>query len=248
MALVWQKNVDGKRYEVRSAGQTRRLYTDGVFHSQYNPSAPVTGSVWDLLMLPAFFYPRGVIKRVLVLGVGGGTVLRQLNHFLQPEQIIGIELNPVHLQVARKHFKVEGPNVQLVEGDGGEWLYHYRDEPFDMIIDDLFGEDEGEPQRAVAADSDWVSTLFANLGKQGVITANFASGNELRQSAFVSRAKIARRFNSAFQLTTPYNENAVGAFLRIPATGQQLRDHLRQVPGLNPDRKTCRLRYSLRRI
>ena len=101
MALLWHKQDGNTRYEVRSAGNTRRLYTNGVFHSQYNSTQPVTGSVWDLLLLPAFFLPASSLKRVLVLGVGGGAVIRQLNHFLQPEQIVGVELNPVHLEVAR---------------------------------------------------------------------------------------------------------------------------------------------------
>jgi len=56
---------------VRSAGYSLRLYTDGVFHTQYNPGNPLTGHIWDLLMLPAFFYEPDTIKRVLVLGVGG---------------------------------------------------------------------------------------------------------------------------------------------------------------------------------
>ncbi len=42
---------------MRTAGKTLRLYTDGVFHSQFNPNHAVTGGVWDALMLPAFFYP-----------------------------------------------------------------------------------------------------------------------------------------------------------------------------------------------
>ena len=52
MALLWERRVEGTLYQVRSAGRTRRLYTNGVFHSQYNPVRPVTGSVWDLLLLP----------------------------------------------------------------------------------------------------------------------------------------------------------------------------------------------------
>ncbi len=75
MAIVWSKKVAETRYEVRSAGSPLRLYTDGVFHSQYNPEQLLTGHVWDLLMLPAFFYPKNTIKRVLVLGVGGGAVV-----------------------------------------------------------------------------------------------------------------------------------------------------------------------------
>ena len=55
MAILWQKKIKNTQYEVRSAGQTRRLYTDGVFHSQFNPNRAITGGVWDLLMLPTFF-------------------------------------------------------------------------------------------------------------------------------------------------------------------------------------------------
>ena len=76
MALLWSEQDGDSRYEVRSAGNTRRLYTNGVFHSQYNPNNPVTGSVWDLLLLPAFFLPPGRPRRVLVLGVGGGENIR----------------------------------------------------------------------------------------------------------------------------------------------------------------------------
>ena len=49
MAIVWQDTRDGTHYQVRTAGKTLRLYTDGVLHSQYNPVKRLTGSVWDLL-------------------------------------------------------------------------------------------------------------------------------------------------------------------------------------------------------
>lgn len=101
MAILWQKTIKDTRYEVRTAGQTRRLYTDGVFHSQFNPEHEVTGGVWDVLMLPAFFYPPETIKRVLVLGVGGGAVIHQLQRYIKPEEIIGVELNPVHIMLAK---------------------------------------------------------------------------------------------------------------------------------------------------
>ena len=71
MAVLFEKVANGRVYQVRSAGNSRRLYTDGVFHSQYNPNHIITGSVWDLLFLPSQFYAKGALKRVLVLGVGG---------------------------------------------------------------------------------------------------------------------------------------------------------------------------------
>ncbi|MEN8169321.1 MAG: fused MFS/spermidine synthase [Pseudomonadota bacterium] len=248
MALLWSKQDGDTRYEVRSAGNTRRLYTNGVFHSQYNSRQPVTGSVWDLLLLPAFFLPPDTVRRVLVLGVGGGAVIRQLNHFFSPQQIVGVELNPVHLKVAREFFEVEQENVELYQDDARWWLKRYRGDPFDVIIDDIFTDADGEPQRAVAADGPWMRGLLKHLAPEGVLVCNFGSPQELSECACFWQPSIARRFEAVFQLTTPLYENAIGAFVRQPASSAVLRERLRDVPGLNPDHKSSKLNYRIRKL
>ena len=248
MALLWYKQDGDTRYEVRSAGNTRRLYTNGVFHSQYNPRQPVTGSVWDLLLLPAFFLPPDTVRRVLVLGVGGGAVIRQLNHFLSPQQIVGVELDPVHLKVAREFFDVEQDNVELYREDARWWLKQYRGEPFDMIIDDLFSHAGGDPQRAVVADGPWMRGLLKHLATDGVLVCNFGSPQELKECAYFWQPSIGNKFDVAFQLTTPLYENAIGAFVRQPADSAALRERLRKLPGLNPDHKSSKLNYRIRRL
>lgn len=248
MAILWAKNVNDTRYEVRTAGNTVRLYTNGVFHSQFNPGHPVTGSVWDLLLLPAFFYPPGAIRRVLVLGVGGGAVIRQLEHFVRPREIIGVELNPVHIMIARDFFGVTHKSVSLHRADAVDWIRRYRGAPFDMIIDDLYGEEEGEPVRGVVADKKWVQRLLKLLTSDGVLVSNFVSSTELRSSAYLSEDNIRRRFVSAFSFTTPLYENVVGAFLCRRSSSQQLREHLKQIPELDPTKKSSRLRYNVRTI
>ncbi len=40
MAVLWQKKTAGQHYEVRTAGNSRRLYKNGVCHSQFNPAIP----------------------------------------------------------------------------------------------------------------------------------------------------------------------------------------------------------------
>jgi len=247
VAILWHKQDGDTRYEVRSAGNTRRLYTNGVFHSQYNAAKPVTGSVWDLLLLPAFFRPRQV-RRVLVLGVGGGAVIRQLNHFLQPADIAGVELNPVHLEIAERFFEVEAPNVTLHQADAIWWVKQYRGKPFDLIIDDLFSDNEGDPQRAINADGRWFRRLLKLLAPDGTLVINFGSAEELRACAWFADDHIHNKFPSAFQLTTPLYENAIGAFLRAPADGSVLRKELAAVPALDPARKSCRLNYRIRRL
>ena len=58
----------GTRYEVRSHGASVRLYTNGVFHSQWNEGRPFAGGVWDCLSLPVLYRDPAAVRRVLVLG------------------------------------------------------------------------------------------------------------------------------------------------------------------------------------
>jgi len=248
MALLWQRTVGDTRYEVRSAGRTRRLYSNGVFHSQFNPRRPLTGNLWDLLFLPAFFREPGSIRRVLVLGVGGGAVIRQLRHFVQPDHIVGVDIDAVHLSVARRFFGVRGADVELVRADASRWLAAWRGPGFDMIIDDLFGGSDGEPQRAVPLDGGWARTLLRHLRPQGMLVANFISTAELKRCALCRTPSLRRRVPAVFSLKTPQNENSVGVFLRFAATSGDLRRRLAATPGLRPAAGGSRLRYQIRRI
>ena len=244
MAVLWRQRVGATLYEVRTAGNTRRLYSNGVLHSQYNERRPVTGNVWDLLLLPAFLATRPV-RRVLVLGVGGGAVIRQLQHFVQPERILGVELNPVHLRVARRFFGVQGPGVELQRAEARQWLADYEGPPFDLVIEDLFGERDGQPVRAIAADADWLAGLGRVLAPDGILVMNFPSLRELRAcTALQDRA----RFVSILRLATPQNDNAVGVFLPCTLKNGELQARLRAIPALDARRRACPLRYRLQRL
>jgi len=248
MAIVWSKTVAGRCYEVRSAGKSLRLYTDGVFHSQYNPGQLLTGHVWDLLMLPAFFYPENTVKRVLVLGVGGGAVLHMLRAFVAPHYIAGIELNPQHIYVAKRFFGLKHKTIELIEADAIKWLQCYQGEKFDMIIDDLFGERDGEPVSVVKANRKWFSCMLKQLNNEGVIVRNFINRDELIHSAGLENSYIASKFSSVFQLNSCFNENFVAAYVRKPVSSRQLRKRLINTPGLNPQLKSGRLRYTIRQL
>lgn len=245
MAILWQKTIDKTKYEVRTAGNTRRLYTDGVFHSQYNPSRAITGGIWDLLTLPGLFYPAASIQRVLLLGVGGGAAIHQLQHYIKPAEIIGIELNPVHIMLAKRFFGVSNKQVQLIQADAVAWLENYSGPPFDMIIEDLFTEEKGEPVRAVKANKAWFETLNQHLSEDGMLVMNFISHNDLKNSAAVSYKKISSLFKSRFQFSLSHYENAIGAFLKRGATSQQLRKNINDIDKL---KKSNKLDFTVRKL
>lgn len=248
MAVLFEKVSQGRLYQVRSAGNSRRLYTDGVFHSQYNPNHIVTGSVWDLLFLPTQFYPADAIQRVLVMGVGGGAVIHMLNHFVEPSQIIGIELSGLHVQMAKLYFGLDYPNLEIVKANAIEWIANYDGEPFDLIIDDLYFEQNGEPQRAIDADASWFDMCMSHLSDTGMMVMNFVNYREWRQSAYFQEDFIQTAFPSVYQFATPTCHNSVVGFLGIETETRQLREQLKQQPILNPELARCRLRYAVKKI
>ncbi|MCA0901385.1 methyltransferase domain-containing protein [Microbulbifer agarilyticus] len=241
MAVIWQQQRDGNRYEVRTHGATVRLYTNGVFHTQWNPRDPLKGSLWELLLLPAFFLPPEQVKRVLLLGVGGGALIRLLQTYCSPSQILGVDIDPVHLSVAKRFFEVRDVELvcadartavsDLAAGDGA---------PFDLVVDDLFGHVDGEAQRAIAADPDWCKAILALVGPAGMVVSNFASRRELLDSGWrtpLIGAQLAPA-SGCWTLEHPEYENCIGVFSRIPLDRKDLKLHAPAAlnPG-NPARK-----------
>lgn len=248
MAVIWQKIVDGKQYEVRAAGQTRRLYTDGVFHSQYNPRRSLTGNVWDLLSLPSFFLEASQLRRALVLGVGGGTVIRQLRRWYPQLEVTGIELNPTHLQIARRFFDLEDDAVTLIEDDAIAWMQVYDGLPFDLIVDDLFFEEDGEPCRAVQADRHWLRTLVSALSPHGMLSMNFTASTDLRESAVFHNRALQSRFQNVYRFMTPLYENNIGVFLRRACSLNQWRDRVNDLRPLRQEFAENRGKYQIRKL
>ena len=248
MAVIWQKTVDGKSYEVRAAGNTHRLYTDGVFHSQYNPHKTLTGNVWDLLSLPCFFLPAEQIRRVLVLGVGGGAVMHQIASWFPGVDIVGVELDKTHISIARRFFHLRGKHLELIEADAIGWVKQYRGLPFDIIIDDLFAENAGEPVRVIAASKTWVNHLLRLLTPHGALIMNFTESKDLRNACMLTDSDMQKKFKTAYRFMTPLYENQMGVFLRQAAKKNDWQKRITAMPGLNKEFQENLQKYQIRKL
>ena len=248
MAIVQKETIKGITHEVRSAGNSIRLYTDGVFHSQFNPLHPVGGHLWDLLMLPMFFVDPEKVRRVLVLGAGGGAVMRQLAYFTSKAEIIGVDNNQWHLAAARKYFGIQGPPFRLYEADAVEWVSQYSGDRFDLVIDDLYGECEGEPSRAVDTNELWFKCMSRLLKPMGVLAINFLDHQSLVRSSWYNHRVNRKIFPSAFRLNMDNYENIVGVFCKSRCNQSDFNNRLRQYPELDLRRKSCKLNFKIRNI
>lgn len=245
MAIIYSREQGGTRYEIRTAGNSVRLYANGVLHTQYNPRHQATGGVWDLLALPAAVLPR--VERVLLLGVGGGAAVQLLRHWFPGVEITGVDLNGFHLSLARRFFGIGPRQATLIEADARVFVKDYRGERFDLVIEDLFGDGEGEPQRAIDADRSWCRALQRLVAPRGALAINTLSRRQLHQCAFVQDPVLRRAWPGQLYMTLPAYENVVGAFFRNPLDPAHLHAAVRGHALLANLEKAGKLRYRIHR-
>lgn len=211
MTIVWELTENGTLYSVRQAGESVRLYSNRVFHSQWNPQRPMAGAVWDCLSLPSLYRPQSSLHHGALLGVGGGAVLRQLQALRTFDSFYGIELDEVHIDIAHDWFGVREEHATLVHDDAVGWLWRYDDGPFDLLIDDLFGHDDYEPVRAQSLTQDWVNRLAELTSDSGLLVVNCIDRSEL----YRARPKFRNAgFEHGVSFSQARYDNHIGVFSR----------------------------------
>jgi spermidine synthase len=247
MAVVWRAERDDVQYEVRSHGKTLRLYANGVQHSEYHPDRLFTGSVWDLLWLPVFFREPERIRRVLILGLGGGSVVAPLLRFCAPEKIVAVDLDPLHVQVAKQFFGIEAAGVECHCMNATAFVEQYQGEPFDLVIEDLFAPHDTTVTRALTADADWCQALTKLVTADGYLVMNFGDWREYRDS-WASEDAARRGWAERFRLSTEDCHNAVIVSSRQAVDSALLRRHLYEHPDTAGGLQRRELAYQIRRL
>ncbi|HLS70982.1 MAG TPA: fused MFS/spermidine synthase [Chitinophagaceae bacterium] len=83
--------------------------------------------------------PINKINSVLILGMGAGSVVESLrNIFFYYGPILGVELDPVVIEIAEKEFNIsQFHDVEIVKADGKKFLKNHTKQ-YDLIIIDIF--------------------------------------------------------------------------------------------------------------
>ncbi len=231
--IVWQQYKKNNHYQLRKAGNSLRLYRNEVFHSQYNGGRFLNGGVWDMLWLPIFFRPVDRPLRILMLGLGAGAAIKKIQQYACIDQVIAVDIDATHIYIAKKFLHLTDRTISLKKADAEQWLRRYNGPAFDIIIDDLFYEQDGEPLRAVDLHSNngaWLSLLKRHLLKGGLLIANCTSPAEAR--SLVSKASSSRRvFKYGMRFSKSAYANILAVVSDMPVTRQQWRVYLAASAG-----------------
>jgi spermidine synthase len=216
-------------YEVRQAGSSIRLYRNGVHHSQWNSRRPLAGSVWDLLALPALFRAEEDVRSVCVLGFGAGAAAGVLKATSEVDSIVGVELDPIHLSVADGFFECT-ERCECVSGDAVEWAREQEGAAcYDMIIDDLYAESEGEPVRCAPLDEDWFNTIAGMLKPGGMLVFNLIEPRKIPHLPPMRVVALGERFPHRKVFSLEGYENRVVVFSERPLDSDEFKAQLKKI-------------------
>lgn len=244
MSVIYAKQVDGVEYKVTTAGNSVRLYSNGVLHSQYNPVHPISGAIWDLLLLPAFLMPMAP-QNILLLGLGGGTLVHLIGLFFPNASITCVDIDKQHIKIAKRFFKIPSKNISIIEGDAYAVLNASK-QRYDWIIDDVFQHISGQPERGSDVFT-LLTTYQSNLTKNGMLSLNLIGKRQLEDMQ-----PLMTGFNQVVQFSHSLYENKIVALLNVAeqnfpnAIKKGFKSQLMKFKALDQTRKTCRLNYKLR--
>jgi spermidine synthase len=134
---------------IQQNGVRELLLNEGVaIHSIYNPAAAndpnplahLTRAYWDYVLVAPYYnlsHPIDTIQRTAIIGMGAGTMAKELTYFYGPVPIDGVEIDPDIIQMGRQYFGLDEPNVHAITQDG---RYYLRTTPrqFDLISVDAY--------------------------------------------------------------------------------------------------------------
>ncbi|MDP2874428.1 MAG: fused MFS/spermidine synthase [bacterium] len=198
--------------KVIDVGDERRLSVGGYVQSVY----PLDGN-WESFSRRVWGYLRDASlknhcpKKILLLGLGGGTFLHLLANALPEAKIICVEIDEQIVEVAKKYFDLaKAKNVKLVIADAAQVVAkpakYLGEEKFDTVIVDIYLGGQLPPFSATADFYSSVRKLLAPGGK-AIFNRIFTIRDEASQRAFL--AKLARHFSNLEMTAVPNIPSAI---------------------------------------
>ena len=152
--------------------------------------------------------------RTLLLGLGGGDLVRFLLHYLPRATIDAVEIDPLMAMVSREHFALpDSERLTLHIDDAGHFISQRHDD-YSLILVDIYAGD-GVPK--LLLEPGFYRNCRDKLAQQGLLVINVLTNDA---ATFLSMMQMIRsRFNRAtLCLSVPHHTNVIiFAFEQRPA-------------------------------
>ena len=158
---------DGTRELILNEGQA--------IHSIYypNPKTVLTGWYWDYFLAAPYFnagFTPQKLHRVAIIGLAAGTIAHQFTKVYGQVSIDGVEIDSSIVDVGRKYFAMNEPNLHVHIQDGRTYLETTQAQ-YDVVAIDAFQQPYIPFQLTTR---EFFSTIRSHLSSTGVVALNTA--------------------------------------------------------------------------
>ncbi|HXL38812.1 MAG TPA: fused MFS/spermidine synthase [Ktedonobacteraceae bacterium] len=127
---------------VKVGEETQLILNEGVgIHSIYNPNSILTEGPWDYFMIAPYFnnppFTQNQVRKVAIIGLGGGTAVREFTTAYGPIPIDGVEIDNAIVNMGRQYFHMNEPNLHVVLQDGRYFL-QTNSQKYDVVAIDAY--------------------------------------------------------------------------------------------------------------
>jgi spermidine synthase len=134
-------------------------------------------------------------KNILILGVGGGSVIHSIRAYDTKVKIIGIEVDPIMKQIATEQFAIkESRNQKIIIADAIAYLFK-ETQKYDLIIVDLY---IGPLNPSKSRTKKFIKQLSITLKKNGTIFYNA----HYQKNNIGEHEKFLKMINNVFSKST----------------------------------------------
>jgi precorrin-6B methylase 2 len=196
--------MDDVFIERKDGSVVLKCKSTGDVYSAWDYGKAFTGRVWDYFNVGPMLAENP--RDVLVLGLGGGTVVKQFLDFFDLK-VDAVELSRNVVKMAEEHFDVrEHERLKIFIADALDFLKN-ADRKYDVIVVDVF---EGDVIPEKFTTLEFARSVSEHLNEKGVAVFNtITTGSLLLTSDQVCR-NVRKIFQSVFLLDEEGNRLVIG--------------------------------------
>jgi len=218
-----------------SDGTRQLILNEGeAIHSIYypNPNQVLTGWYWDYFLAAPYFNPGftpNQLHRVAIIGLAGGTIAHQFTQVYGPVPIDGVEIDPAIVNVGKRYFNMNEPNLHVHIADGRTYL-NTTHNTYDVVAIDAFQQPYIPFQLTT---KEFFESIKSHLSPTGVValnTGHTATDYRLVQ-AFVNTMRTV--FPSVYTFNVPNTFNTEIMATIQPTSIDTFRSSLNRLPSNN---------------
>lgn len=194
---------------VKDEGPYRILYFDNSTESRMLRDDPLNGGYeyTDFFHVPFILNPN--IRRVLFIGLGGGTGPKRFVNDYPQVQVEAVDVDPVVVEVAQKYFQVRpGPRLKLHVQDGRAFIKR-ASKTYDLIVLDAYTRNRyGSTIPPHLTTREYFQQLRQRLSPRGCLVYNCTGG----ETSAITRAlykTIATSFSQQYLFSAETSLNTV---------------------------------------